>query len=176
MDPLIGVWIHTITERASMAKAWFEAQKAGLELKDAKKHVRSALTVTWDEVSATEADLAERLIIPESTLKVLVADIERAARRFENCLDECTPDEVDGEEQRARVAVCKHLQRIRDFNGGRLPPGNFEELWTSWNCQSGKVGTKKRNTVRRRMRKAAPKEGTAKRRTRTRPSSRRTAH
>jgi hypothetical protein len=129
-------WITLVTQLAGMSKAWLEARKAGLEFDAAKKKVRSARTKPRRKISASESDFAEGLVIRKSTLKVLIKDIEQAERRYEACFDDprYTPADIDSETRRAKLTICTHLQRIRDFNEGRLPAGDLERSWKMWDC------------------------------------------
>lgn len=139
MDPV--TWISGITALASMVKAWSEARKAGLDLEAARERVRSirgkGLQGSY-ELGTSESNLAKRLIIKESLLKTLVKDIEGAGQRFEKSINDprYTPADIDREHKVARLSICTHLNRIRDFNAGQLPQGDLKQMWTSWNCES----------------------------------------
>lgn len=76
------------------------------------------------------------MVIDQELLGKLFADIVAAKSRFAAVFTDprYTPADIDREEERARLCVCAHLKRIREFNAGILPNIEMESLSVSFRC------------------------------------------
>ena len=126
MDVL--AWIGGVTSLANMIKAWLEARKAGLDVDEARARVVDAVNAGEYEVGGTEEELASGLVIDESLLEAFIEDIGKAQERFSAAINDIryTPAQLDQEQERARVSICTHLQKIREFNDDALPTGSLD--------------------------------------------------
>jgi len=134
MDPT--QWLAALTSLGAMATAWLEARTAHLEFETAKKEVIVAGASAAAGAPSEEREFASELVISQDLLSALIADVEKAQTRFASVFVDVryTPAQVDQEEQIARATICRHLQRIRDFNAGKLPGKRLEKLWDSFRC------------------------------------------
>ncbi len=138
MDP--ATWIAAVTALGGLVKAWIDAKKSGVDLEKAKLEIgnKVSLQAQQEPIEPQEFDPARRsrIVIDQELLARLVEDILAAKRRFAATFNDprYTPADVDREEDRARLCVCAHLKRIREFNAGTLPNVELESLGISFRC------------------------------------------
>jgi hypothetical protein len=139
MDVL--TWIQAVTAVATMITSALDVRKAGLDLADSRDSVMRAGEVEGRQYSIgpEEKQIATELVIDQELLAAFVQDIRATQERFTNVVNDVryTPAQQDQELEIAMRTICIHLQRIREFNNGRLPPsGSLEQIWMSWRCES----------------------------------------
>jgi hypothetical protein len=132
----VVAWIGAVTGLASAVKAWREALASGAPPAEAKKAAEAVEAPTEAEAEATAEEVPQLQAIDASILQALLDDIKSAQRRFVEALrdPQYTPAQIDQEEAIARASVCRHLLRIKEFNGGSLGSKAFERMWLSNRC------------------------------------------
>ena len=138
MDP--STWIATVTALGGLVKAWIDARKSGIDLQKAKleiaKQTNQSEPVTPTTPKKAEVAPGSSLVIDQELLGQLVIDITASKKRFAAAFNDprYTPADIDREEERARLSVCSHIKRIRQFNAGALPTMELENLSVSFRC------------------------------------------
>jgi hypothetical protein len=134
----ILAWIGGITALANMVKAWMDARKAGLDLTQAKQKVQEQAKPAAKKTRPKKAQAAVNLVIQPTLLEELVRDINSAAERFSSVFNDprYTPADIDREQERAKLTVCTHIKRIREFNDGVLPNDELGKIARSFQCDN----------------------------------------
>jgi hypothetical protein len=138
MDP--STWISAVTALGGLVKAWIDARKSGIDLEKAKVAIaeRSQQSESLAPKISKGAKPAagSSLVIDQELLGQLIVDINACKKRFAAAFNDprYTPADIDREEERARLSVCTHIARIRQFNAGKLPSMELENLSQSFRC------------------------------------------
>jgi hypothetical protein len=135
----VVAWIGALTGLASAVKAWREALKSGTSPDEAKaKAAKAGADAGMPRAEATAAQVPALQLIDPPLLQALLDDIRTAQQRFIAALRDprYTPAQVDQEEAIARESVCRHLKRIKDFNGGQFGAEELERIWQSNRCSA----------------------------------------
>ncbi len=134
-------WFESVAALGALVQAWKDAQESGIDLQKAKLDIANSVASRPQQPAAarstTEAARSTGMVIDQELLGKLVADINAAKSRFAAVFTDprYTPADIDREEERARLSVCAHLKRIRDFNAGALPSTEMESLSVSFRCE-----------------------------------------
>jgi hypothetical protein len=129
----VATWIGSVTALSEMIKVWLETKKTSIELDKARLEI--AKIVEAPKENNSDQNLIT--IIDPELLSELIRDIQAAMDRFAKSFNDprYTPADIDREEERARLVVCNHLNRIRKFNGDVLPNENLIQLSKSFRCE-----------------------------------------
>jgi len=155
VDPMnMTDWASSITAVAGLTKAWLDVRKSGLDLTKARQEMSKALPVepvksqdaarqeTSDALPVKPVNSQEpirgELVIDEKMLAAFVQEIDGARTRFIGSINDprYSPADIDREEQRARLVVCAHLKRIREYNAGSFPTPELANVAKSYRCDS----------------------------------------
>lgn len=135
----ITALVGSITALANMVKAWQETRKARIELNKAtRQDIVDAANDGEFSISKAELESVQQLVISKTLLDSLVIDIQKAEDRFAKAISDVTytPAMIDQEEQIARVTICRHLERIKQYNKEILPDGDLVRVWQSYRCDN----------------------------------------
>jgi hypothetical protein len=136
----IATLVGSVTALANMVKAWQEVRKARVELTKAQREdIVEAAEDGEFTITKAELESVQQLVISKPLLDALVEDIKRAEARFAKAMLDVTytPAMLDQEEQIARATICRHLERIKQFNREILPEGDLVRVWQSYRCDNG---------------------------------------